>query len=318
MFVSNEQFTIVGLDIGGTKIHGILMDIESNEVIKELKVDTQANKGIDEVIKQICFVVNELKEETTVTVGLGIAGPLDHIEGIIYQSPNLPGCKNVPIKDMLQAEFDLPVLVDNDAKCFALAECLEGAGKGVENAVAITLGTGIGGGIVLGGTLLRGRNNTAGEFGHMTIVASGYQCNCGNHGCWERYASGTAILERTRKSLGEGGLQTGLTAESLSIENILSAYHDDDLLAKDIVFSTARYLGVGIANIVNMLNPDVVVLGGSVTNSLDLLEARMRETIKERSISPSNEIPVLKATLENPGTLGAALVAKQGFLSQQT
>jgi glucokinase len=302
--------TILGLDIGGTKIHGIRMD-QSGVIYKETKILSEAHLGFKSVFEKIKDIIKDLLDKSVQGIGIGLAGPLNYEQGIVIEAPNMPGWENIPIKNLLEKEFNLPVQIENDAKCFVLAEHRFGAGKGYANMVGVTIGTGIGGGIIINNQLYRGRDNIAGEIGHMAIKFDLHSCHCGSTGCLERFASGTAILERTIKHIKSGDFVTELKIKGLTTRDIYNAaVKDQDPLALHIVTDTGKYLGIGIANIVNILNPEIIVLGGSVAKyNFDLFAENMRGKIKERSFSPANEIPIVVEKLSYPGTMGAALVA---------
>lgn len=304
--------TVIGIDLGGTKIHGVLMN-EKNEILEEVKVLTEAKKGLKAVLEKLYHMAEVLKRKDTKAIGIAVAGPMDYEAGIVYEGPNLPGWKNVPLKKHFEKKLGIPTFIENDAKCFALAEYHLGAGKGSEYMVGITLGTGIGSGIVLHGDLYRGRDNIAGELGHMTIDYNGHKCHCGNHGCLERYASGTAIAERTLRHLKKKDYKTDLTKADLTARKIYAAALDGDPLASHIMEDTGKYFGIGIANIVNVLNPDKIVLGGSASRSFPVFKKRMFTEIKERAFHPGSTLKVVRQRLSAPGPIGAALIARAGM-----
>lgn len=301
-----KQTTTIGIDLGGTKMHGILMN-QKFEIVREIKVLTEAKKGFQPVLQKLFDMVDYLKDAHTSAIGIGLAGPLDHEKGILYQAPNLVGWKNVQIKKIFEKQFGLRTCIENDAKCFALAEYTLGAGKGMKNMVGMTLGTGIGSGIIINGELYRGRDNIAGEIGHMTIDFKGHPCSCGNQGCLERYASGTAIVERTLRRIKENKIKTNLQKTGLTARMVVAAAKEGDPLAVHIMQDTGKYFGIGIANIINILNPDIIVLGGSASKALPIYKKKMMETIRERAFSPGNKIKVVRQKLSAPGPVGAAL-----------
>lgn len=310
---TSKNDTFIGIDIGGTKIHGIQMDANNN-IVKEEKVLTEAHKGFQTVLKKLFEMVQYLKDKNTKAIGVGIAGPLDYEKGILYHAPNLPGWHDVNVKKLFEKELKIKTFIENDAKCFAIAEHAEGAGKGSRHMIGLTLGTGIGSGIIIDGELYRGRDNIAGEIGHMTIEFDGYQCSCGNQGCLESYASGTAITARTLRHIKKKTMSTKLKAEGLTARDIQTASRDGDPLAVHIMEDTGKYFGIGMANVINILNPDIIVLGGSAAKAFPIYKKTMFKVIKQRAFSPANEIKIVRKKLSSPGPLGAALVAKKRVL----
>lgn len=308
---------VIGIDLGGTKIHGVLLD-ERFQALKEEKVLTEAKKGFESVLQKMFDMVQSLRDEHTQAIGIGVAGPLDHTKGIVYHAPNLPGGNNIHVKKIFEDKFSIPTFIENDARCFTIAEFTVGAGKGTKNMVGITLGTGVGSGIIINGEIYRGRDNIS-EIGHTTIDLNGHECHCGNKGCLERYASGTAILERTMRHLHKRDIETTLCGGEahackidFSARDIYRAALDGDPLATHIMQDTGRYFGIGVANIINTLNPDIIVLGGSAAKAFDVFKDKMYETIKQRAFAPANEIPVVHQKLDSPGPVGAGIVAEKG------
>jgi glucokinase len=225
-------------------------------------------------------------------IGIGAPGPILYEQGIVMGAPNLPGWKRVKLKQILQREFKVPVFVDNDANCAALAELKFGAGRGLKNIIFLTISTGVGGGIIIDGQLYRGTMGAAGEFGHMIVDSKGYRCGCGNVGCLEAQASGRAIKRRT-----------GMDA--ISVE--LAARQGDPKAIKAIQI-TAHYLAIGIANLVNIFNPEMVIVGGGLSNMRELLLAPIRQEFKKYAMTlPARSVKIVKAKLgTKAGVYGAA------------
>jgi len=309
----SEKNTVIGIDIGGTKIHGIKMDI-NGKIFKEIKILTEAKKGYEIVLKKIKNIINDLKDTNVKAIGIGLASPIDHKKGIVINAPNIKGWINIPLQKIISKECKLPVFLENDAKCFTIAEYTHGAGKGYSSMVGVTLGTGIGGGIIIDGKLHRGRDNYAGEIGHMSIHYNRFKCSCGGHGCFEKFASGTAILKRTLDHIKIKDHKTNLIAKGLGTRDIYrAALKEHDPLAIHILKDTGKYLGIGLANIINILNPEIIVLGGSVSRNFDLFEKNMRLAILKQSFSPANNTPIIRSKIDYPGTIGAALIAWEGI-----
>jgi glucokinase len=250
-----------------------------------------------------------------IAAGVGCGGPLDPKTGMIMEPPNLPGWVDVPLVKILQDALGIPVYLDNDANAAALGEHRFGAGRGVENMVYLTISTGIGGGIIIGNKLYQGQNGNAGEIGHMSLAINGRPCNCGSRGCLEAYASGTNIAARAREAVGAGekSLLTELAGspDNISGETIMAAMQAGDSVATRIWDETMEILGAGIANVINIFNPQRVVLGGGITNFGDLLFGPIRRIALSRAMGPLAQVAeIVPAQLGGQvGVLGAAAVA---------
>ena len=262
----------------------------------------------------------EAASETVEAVGFGIPCLIDQERGVAVMAVNLP-LAHLPFRDLMAERLGLPVFVDNDANGAMLAEWRFGAAAGARDAALLTLGTGIGGGLVLGGVQQRGSQGAGAELGHMVVQADGPRCqgNCPNRGCLEAMASGTALAREATK-IARGRPQTGLgeaLASGREINGMLvtELAHDGDSAAIDAIAVVGRWLGVGIANLVNMLNPDVVVVGGGVMAAGELLLEPAREVLAERALSPSKEhVRVVPARFgAEAGMLGAAALALDGI-----
>lgn len=310
---------VVGVDIGGTKIYTALATLDG-KVRAELKVPTRAVQGYEGVVNRITETVAEVQRTAGVSgkllrVGVGAPGPLDIEKGIIHAAPNL-GWTEVPLKDSLEKVLKVPVYVDNDANLAAWGEFLYGAGKGAETLVYITVSTGIGGGLVLGGRLYRGASYGAGEIGHVTVLPDGPECHCGNRGCLEALASGTAVAWEARRLITAGGGRAilelaGGSVEAVTAETVGAAGLRGDAEAQDLLRNAARWLGIGIAGVLNLLNPAVVVLGGGVMKSAPLFWTTLEEEVKRRAFKSAWEAARL-VTAElggRSGVLGAVAYA---------
>lgn len=309
---------VIGVDLGGTKINTGIID-ESGKIILSIKVPTLAKEGpypvIERIKKSIYDVLIEANMKLEDIKGIGIIspGPIDSEKGLVVNPSNLPGWDHIPIVKLLKEEFKLPVMLDNDANAAALAEYMFGSGRGLKNFVYITVSTGIGGGIIINGKLYRGTNSNAGEVGHMTINYNGPKCNCGNFGCFETYASGTAIARYAKKAVFDN--RTTLIKE-LAGENEITAQHvfeaaiKEDPVAIELIDEEAFYLGVGISNIIAFANPERIALGGGVSKQWDMFYSRMMETINERSLKSMIDVcQIVKSELKDDiGILGAAAI----------
>jgi glucokinase len=312
---------VIGVDLGGTNIVFALTDLNA-KILHRFKMPTLAQEGRDKVLERMAEGIARVLEESGVGlasvqgVGVGTPGPINSRQGILYSAPNLPGFKNTPIKAILERKTGLAVHLENDANAAAFGEHWAGAGKGCSEMIMLTLGTGVGGGIIMGGQLYSGCDDTAGEFGHMVIDPAGPLCGCGQRGCLEQYGSATAIARRAREAVLAGTQSSLLTmAEGdpakISSRLVHQAAKDGDPLARQVWADTAVFLGIGIANLVNIFNPQMVVLGGGVMLAgADLLGPIRREVLKRAFDRPARSAKIVAAKLgDDAGVIGAAAVA---------
>jgi glucokinase len=312
-----RQRYIIGIDLGGTNIVAGAMPDDGS---RQLAIQTQATRPedgaeavVDRIVDSVNAVIAQTCTETGATrrdfagVGIGSPGPLDRQRGIVIVTPNL-GWRDYPLRDRVAERVKLPATLDNDANCATLGEWWQGAAKGARNVVGMTIGTGIGGGLIIDGRLYHGSSDVAGEIGHTTIDSTGRRCKCGNYGCLEAYASGPSIAERAREALsgGEVSILTTMVEgklEAISAQTVYDAAKRGDVLAREVVRDTARFLGAGIANLLNIFNPDVVVVAGGVTQAGDWLFEPLRAEVKRRAFRPAVEAcEIVPGTL--PGTAG--------------
>ena len=291
-----EQF-IVGIDLGGTNIAAGAMPTDGTREIAMRMVATRAHEGADAVLDRIAALVEDVIAETSAEtgaqrsdflgVGVGAPGPLDRARGVVIVTPNL-GWRDFPLRDEVSKRVNLPATLDNDANCATLGEWWCGAAKGGRNVVGLTIGTGIGGGLILDNKLYHGASDAAGEIGHTTIDSTGRRCKCGNYGCLEAYASGTAIAARAREVL-EGEEESMMNAmvegdlSRLTAQTVFEASKRGDAVALEVVRDTAHFLGVGISNLINIFNPDTFVIAGGVTQAGDLLFDPLRAEVRRRA-----------------------------------
>ncbi len=310
----------LGIDIGGTNLVVGAVSADGTRVVGVHSRPTLAARGAEAILAELvamgqatlAILATEEPDARVIGVGAGAPGPLDTRTGVVRLTPNL-GWIDYPLAERLRAGFDLPSFIDNDANCAILAEQWLGAARGARCVVGMTIGTGIGGGIVLDGRLHRGVADAAGEIGHMTIVLDGRPCGCGNHGCLEAYASGSAIARRAAEALQEPGRRSALAGfgAAPTAQDVFAAARAGDPLAGDIVRETATYLGVGLASLLNVFNPDVVVIVGGVTGAADLFFPALREEIARRAFAPAVAACEIRAgELDGKaGLIGAARVA---------
>lgn len=289
----------IGIDIGATKIAFGLVKIPDSrfQILDSVKVKTPKEKK--KALRVIIENIKSLMTQKVKGIGIGMPGSLDRQGGIIRFAPNLSDWKNLDLKKPLEKEFKVPVVFDNDANCFALAEAKFGVAKGLNYVVGLTIGSGLGGGIIVDGSIYHGKN-FAGEIGHMTIISDGPKCGCGNRGCLEVYVSGPAIVRRYKKL-------TGVKKSPVEIEQ--ESYEKSKInYALKTIEETGRYLGIGLANICNILNPEMIVLGGGVSRTKTLYNPAIRE-MKKRVLPFAKGTPVVQSKLgDKAGVIGAALL----------
>lgn len=314
----------IGVDLGGTNIVCAAVTPQAR-IIEKHKRLTEVPKGVERVVANIKECIREVLRKTNLSlgqisgIGIGSPGPLNTRTGVVISPANLHGWHNVPLRKMLEDEFNVLVVLDNDANAAAYGEKWAGAGKGVDNLVVFTLGTGVGGGIILDGKLLRGPDDTAGEVGHCTIDYNGYQCKCGNRGCLETYVSATGIVRRTIEAIRQGR-ETVINSmvegdlSRLTSKIVHEALEQGDALACEIFEETGRLLGVGISNIVNTLNPEMIIISGGVIQAGEHLFRPTREEVHRRAFEePARTAKIVPAQLGGEaGVIGAA-----GILFQQ-
>lgn len=309
---------IIGIDLGGTNIKGAFLDRDGH-TLEKISITTNADKGAQVVIARILHVIDELIQWAEVDkshiagIGIGVPGQIDYDRGEVLFAPNL-GWRNVFITDEIARATGLPVYLDNDGNVAALGEMWCGAGKGYSDIIALTIGTGIGGGIILRGKVLRGITGSAGEVGHMIMQENGPLCNCGKRGCLETLSSASAILRKARESI-ENSKKTSLVEYSqLEAKDIFKAAESGDQIALDIINESARWLGIAIANLINVLNPQLVVIGGGVARAGDILINPIRRVALENALEvAAKAVKIVPAQLGNDaGCIGAgALVTME-------
>ncbi len=293
---------IIGLDVGGTKIAAGAVD-SRGKIVKKITIPTEASRDKKIILKNILAAASKVWLPGTKAIGLAVAGQCDFKNGIFISGPNFPkDFKNVKIGKFLKENFRVPVYLDNDARAFTLAEATFGAGRGFKNVLGLTLGTGIGGGIVIAGKILRGKNNTAGELGHMTLEASSlFRCSCGRFGHFEALASGTALENFYKKFSGK----------FLPGQEIAKKILTDDKNAKQAVAQLGKFLGLGLANLAQLLDPDIIVVGGGLSHLPALWPATLQEFKKSVIYKSLKNTKIVKAKLgSDAGIIGATLLNK--------
>lgn len=304
----------IGIDVGATTIKAALC-AETGEIIRRQSVDTIVGQE-DAFLKSLSDICSTLCQEQGIAIseilqiGIGMPGSLDIKNGVLLFGTNL-GLSNVNLRAGLQAIFSCPIKIENDANCAALGESTAGAGRGMPIIVVITLGTGIGGGIVMNGKLFGGCNDIASELGHMVIKRGGLKCNCGRKGCFEMYASASAFVRRTQKMLAKRHKVDSILREGeLTGKRICDAIDAGDFVAKKAFDRYVKDLTCGVANIVNILQPDCIVIGGGLSNYGEKLIAPVRNAVaRETFRCTENNTQIVQATLGNDaGLIGAAFL----------
>lgn len=309
----------LGIDIGGTNIK--LGVVSSNhQVLSRGLIPTLPNNTPREEFLRIREMLPFLVSagQKIAGVGIGCAGLVQAPQGILISSPNLPKWRNVPIRTIVRRTFGVPAAVDNDASAAAYGEFIAGAGRGYAHFICITLGTGVGGGIIADGEPVRGIDNFAGELGHMTIAKDGPRCACGNRGCLEAFIGAKGLVRSARAKLKRRngkilGSKIPARSPKLTPRAIANAALAGDRVAKAVLEEAAAALGCGIASLVNIFNPEVVAIGGGVSGAFHLMKKRVEWEVYERSyVAPSSRIILTRAHLGNDAsTVGAAMLAKQ-------
>jgi len=310
----------IGVDIGGTNIKTALVSQQGNvlrrqtyptppgetqEDIRELLIRALKDISQDKTLKAI----SESERAEIIGIGFGIAGLIDRENGIVIESPNIPSINGFRIKDTFEKEFSQPVVVENDANSCAFGEKWIGTGRDFDNFVVITLGTGIGGGLIYHSELFKG----AIEIGHMVIEPNGRFCPCGSFGCLESYAAGRAIVDRVISSL-EGGTKSMLREYfdgnfyKITPEIVYRAALDGDTLSREVFREAGYYLGIGIANLINVFSPQAIIIGGGLVGAWDMFIEELTKEVSKRAFkSLSSDVKILKSTVgEDCGSIGAA------------
>ena len=306
---------IVGIDLGGTNLKIGLLDLKYNiklKIILTTKRFFKKEELIWAIINSVNNIIQEkkLKKSEILGIGLGLPGPVNEKSGIVHFFPNIPGWREVNLKQILQERLKLPVALDNDAKLMCLAEYKLGAAKGFKNALCLTLGTGVGSGLIIEGELYRGANNASGEIGHMPINENGPRCNCQRIACLESYIGNNRIIKQARRVF-----KRAISLEELSglAKKTCRPSGRQNKQALNIWLKVGAHLGIALAGIVNLLNLDAIVIGVGVSNAGPILFGKVRKTISQRAMSvQAKSVKIVKAQLgNNAGMIGAALLVRK-------
>ena len=309
----------IGIDVGGTNVKIALVDVKG-KIVYSNSVPTRAEMGYEYTVNNIKQAIYDLLKETKLTtkdiegIGFGFPGQVDYKAGIVRNAPNIPGWVEVPIAKLIEDEFKIPTRVDNDVRCAALGELNYGAVKGCENLICITVGTGIGSGLILNGKLVRGASNAAGEIGHIKLQMNGGPiCGCGDTGCLEAFASGPSIV-----AMAEDYIKGGKSTKFREMANgspitpyiVCEAAKAGDPVAQRIFTIMGEYIGIGLASVVNLLNPEKIIVGGGVADAGDILLKPMTEALKKRAMKiAGSAVEIVPAQLGNTaGVIGSSLL----------
>ncbi|MBM3235586.1 ROK family protein [Candidatus Poribacteria bacterium] len=289
---------IIGMDIGGTKLATVVAD-GKGQILKKIRKSTEAEKGAEHVIDKLCDMVHEtlhlakLTLDDVIGIGVSFGGETDTRKGLVY--PHLPGWEAYPMKGRIESEFNLLTIIENDANAGALAEWMFGAGRGYDYVVYMTMGTGIGGGIVANGQIYHGANDSAGEVGHQILLPDGPPCRCGKHGCLEALCAGPGIARRAQEAirkepdtlileLADGDI------DAVKAEFVVESAKQNDPIANRLIEETGFYMGWGITNLVNIVNPEIVAIGTIAVAAGDLLLNPIRDTVKKLAVRRAAEV----------------------------
>ncbi len=309
----------IGIDVGGTNVKIALVD-SNGKIGYSDTIPTRAEMGYEYTVNNMKQAIRDLLTETKLSpkdiegIGFGLPGQVDFKSGIVRLITNIPGWVEIPLAKMIEDEFHIPTRIDNDVRCAALGELNFGAGKGCENLICITVGTGIGSGLIVNGKLVRGASNAAGEIGHIKLqMHDGPICGCGDTGCLEAFASGPSIV-----AMAEEYIMGGKSTKYREMANgnditpfiVAEAAKAGDAVARRIYTKMGEYIGIGLASVVNLLNPEKIIIGGGVAGAGDILFTPLKETLKKRSMKIAGDtVEVVPAQLGNTaGVIGASLL----------
>jgi glucokinase len=305
------QQIAIGIDLGGTQVRAALVD-EKGSLIARREELTDADGGPDRILSQIRALSDELLAAVNPAgvagIGVSAPGPIDTVSGIATSIPTLSGFVDFPLRAELQQRFPFPVSLEHDGIAAAIGEWTFGAGRGVENLIYVTVSTGIGGGVIADGRVLRGRKGMAAHIGHMSVVPDGELCPCGNRGCFEAYGSGTAFTRRARARAAECSETTlGRSGDDIHSRDVFAAARAGDALANALIDEEAEILGRGFTSLIHIFSPDMLVMGGGLSNEFDRLQPGIQAYIAQRAMPGFKDVRIVRAALgQNSGLIGAA------------
>ena len=319
--VKKHKLPVLAVDLGGTKILAAIVSEDGRMIAKErfpTLADEEPQAVINRLLSALDRILNagDMEPSQLDSISIAAAGGIDMDRGLITHSPNLPGWNDIPLRALVQEKYQVSTFLVNDASAAALGEHRFGAGRGIDNLIMLALGTGIGGGIIVNSGLYCGASGSAGEIGHMTIDVDGPECTCGNKGCLETFASGTAVAREAIRRIRQGEKSSLVEVvegkiEDITAEKVGVAARAGDSLSSDVIAKAAAYLGVGMVNLVNIFNPEMIIAGGGMAELGDLLLNPSRHMVKERAFPVAARIvQIVTAQLGNEaGAYGAAAFA---------
>ncbi len=306
---------VIGVDLGGTNLRTAILSPDGN-ILDRHKEATHAADGWEKVVARLIENIKRQRKSAiqqgfeVAAVGVGAPGVIQADKGIVVKSPNFPDWNNLPLKDQLEKALGTPVFLENDANAAALGEQWRGAGRGIKSMILLTLGTGVGGGIILDNKIWHGADGMAGEIGHMTLVPDGRPCTCGNTGCLEMYSSARGIVQSYHEALGKTAGRVPDQLKQISSEQVYEAAGAGNEIAVRVMKDMGRMLGIGIASLINIFNPERIVVGGGVKDAWPLFIGATREEIMKRAFAvPAKRTEIVPSELgDDAGMVGAAAV----------
>jgi glucokinase len=314
---TSKQEFVLAADLGGTHLRIAAVDGIGRIYFRQVQPTPQAEQP-DEIVRALVFAAHECERQlvdlkgTISAVSVAVPGTVNVAQGLVLKVPNVPALDCFQLSAALERELGWPVRLENDANAAAIGEMWRGAGQGYRTIICVTLGTGVGGGIILDGKLWRGADGSAGEIGHISIDPfAGVPCSCGSHGCLEVYASATAIVRMTREAKPRYPNSVLDDTEQLTSKDVYQAGKGGDELALEVFRQMGMYLGIGLASLINLLNPEIIVIGGGLANGWELFEKPMQQQVTERAFPiPAASVKIVRAQCgDDAGLLGAAKVA---------
>lgn len=303
---------VLATDLGGTNLRMAAVD-KVGKILYRTKHETPKSERADEIVDAIISAARECQKKTehigkASSIGAAVPATINSEKGIIMKAPNLPALDGFRLSAILSAELNMPVILENDANAAAIGENWLGASKGFEHSICVTLGTGVGGGIILNGRILRGIDGTAGEIGHICVEPLGAPCGCGSRGCVEQYSSATAVVRLTRELENQYPKSILQNKTRLTSLDVYEAGKQGDNLALEVFRQMGFYLGIALADLINVLNPEVIVIGGGASSGWDLFIEHLEDQIRKRAFrEPAERVKLIRAKLgDDAGILGAA------------
>lgn len=313
---------VLAADLGGTNLRMAAVGLDGSIVFRN-RMSTPSSGKQNDIVEAIATVVDECKDalgsgyELT-AFGAAVPATVNSADGVILSSPNLPELNGLRFAELFSERLSLPVLLENDANAAAVGETWMGASRGIENSICVTLGTGVGGGIILDGRLLRGIDGTAGEIGHIAVEPDGHPCGCGSHGCVEQYSSATAIVRIAKELIADEPSTPLSNFPELTPLEVYNAGLAGDAISLEVFRRVGRYLGIALGGLINVLNPEAIVIGGGASAGWDLFVEPLRTEIGERAFKqPAERVRLMRSELgDDAGILGAAHLAVESSRSK--